>query len=131
MFTLLPGKHHTREEGMCLMELVAYLAGETHSDKPRCASPTITLFARAANDLLHNEDRQKLIPLAWEIMGSRCNKCESARLRALTDYGIVRLAPKLEPYYAECTVNGLLFRQEQLSVAVHGISVSSHSIQGQ
>ena len=35
---------------MCLMSLVAFLAGEPHSDSPGCASPVVQAFAVAVND---------------------------------------------------------------------------------
>lgn len=43
--TLREGAHGSREEGMCVMEAVAWFAGEPHSDSPDCASPIITKFA--------------------------------------------------------------------------------------
>jgi hypothetical protein len=38
------------EGRMCLMSLVAFLAGEPHSDAPGCASPVVQAFAVAVND---------------------------------------------------------------------------------
>ena len=38
------GSHRSFEEGMCLLEAVAWVAGETHSDRPKCASPVIAAF---------------------------------------------------------------------------------------
>jgi len=48
--TLLEGGHKTREEGMCVMEAVAWAAGEPHSDHPQCACPALAVFARKLND---------------------------------------------------------------------------------
>ena len=39
---------------MCLMSLVAFLAGEPHSDAPGCASPVVQAFAVAVNDQCTN-----------------------------------------------------------------------------
>lgn len=38
---LKEGSHEARERGVCAMEAVAWLAGEKHSDAPRCACPVI------------------------------------------------------------------------------------------
>ena len=34
---LASGSHHSWRQGACLMEAVAYVAGEEHSDHPQCA----------------------------------------------------------------------------------------------
>ena len=43
-------KHASFEDGACLMEAVAWVAGEPWSDKPRCACPVIGDFLRHFND---------------------------------------------------------------------------------
>ena len=73
------GDHETREEGICLMELTACLAGEEHTDTPECTSPTLTYYATRANDTLEQEPRQKLIPLAQELTSANCPECEERR----------------------------------------------------
>ena len=55
---------------MCLMSLVAFLAGEPHSDAPGCASPLVQAFAVAANDLMPGAARQRLKPFAPRIIGT-------------------------------------------------------------
>ena len=56
------GSHETREDGMCVMEAVAYVAGEQHSDAPQCASPVISAFMRSWNDgLPSDEERNRLL----------------------------------------------------------------------
>lgn len=56
------GEHNSREEGMCIMEAVAYVAGEPHSDRPECACPVISMFMRTWNDGLETgEDRSRLL----------------------------------------------------------------------
>ncbi len=60
--TLKSGSHATREEGVCAMEAVAWLAGEPHSAAPKCASPVIGGFLRSWNDALTtDESRQRLL----------------------------------------------------------------------
>jgi hypothetical protein len=54
------GSHDSPDEGMCVMEAVAVVAGETFSDHPACASPVIGAFLRSWNDSLNDTDRQQL-----------------------------------------------------------------------
>jgi hypothetical protein len=70
-FTLSRGGHETREKGVCIMEAVAWFAGEAHSDAPQCACFVIASFARALNDLLNDEERQRLKPLIPALAMSR------------------------------------------------------------
>ena len=49
---LLPGNHPTREHGMCAMELVAWLAGEQHTDQPECTCPVLAALVRTFNDVV-------------------------------------------------------------------------------
>ena len=55
---------------MCLMSLVAFLAGEPHSDAPGCASPLIQTFAVLVNDHMPHAARQRLKPFAPRIIGT-------------------------------------------------------------
>ena len=58
------------EGRMCLMSLVAFLAGEPHSDAPGCASPVVQAFAVLVNDLMPLAARQRLKPFAPRIIGT-------------------------------------------------------------
>jgi len=73
---LRKGSHDARERGVCALEAVAWLAGEPHSDKPRCACPVIGAFVIAWNDALPtDEDRNRLLkPLIPRLVGSRSTK---------------------------------------------------------
>ena len=55
---------------MCLMSLVAFLAGEEHSDTPECASPLIQAFAIRINDNMPHKARQRLKAFAPRIIGT-------------------------------------------------------------
>jgi len=55
---------------MCLMSLVAFLAGEDHSDSPRRASPLIQTYAVRINDHMPYAMRQRLKPFAPRIIGT-------------------------------------------------------------
>lgn len=64
------GKHQSPTHGTCLLEAVAYIAGEKHSDHPECASPTLGAFGRELNDVLPDDKRQRLVPLVPLIVGT-------------------------------------------------------------
>jgi hypothetical protein len=62
----------TRDAGrMCVMSLVACLAGEDHGDSPGCASPLIRAFAIPLNDNMPHAVRQRLKPFAPRIVGTQ------------------------------------------------------------
>lgn len=56
---------------LCVMSLVALMAGERHSDRPDCACPVITAYAIKLNDALDDATRQRLKPFAPRIIGTR------------------------------------------------------------
>ncbi len=68
---LSEGNHDYREEGMCVMEAVAYVSGEEHSDHPLCADEQLTSMMVCLNDELYDHDRQKLRPLIPLLIGTR------------------------------------------------------------
>ena len=51
------GSHPSREDGMCAMEMVSWLAGEAHSDEPRCTCPVLAALVRACNDAMGDAAR--------------------------------------------------------------------------
>jgi len=64
----------TGDRDLCIMETVAYMAGEPWSDSPACASPVVSAFLRSWNDALSDADRDRLLPAAvWvpRLVGSR------------------------------------------------------------
>jgi hypothetical protein len=71
-FTFGTGMHDNREDGMCLMEAVAYVAGEDHSDHPACASPVISSFLRGWNDRIKDDSRRTelLSEFVWRLPGT-------------------------------------------------------------
>jgi hypothetical protein len=54
------GGHKDRSNGLCVMEAVAFLAKEPHSDHPECTCPVIAAYTRILNDFLGDKDRQRL-----------------------------------------------------------------------
>lgn len=69
---LTKGGHFTREEGMCLMEAVAYIGGSGHTDRPDCACPVVTEFAIEVNDNIDDDNIRNaaLKPVIRNILNS-------------------------------------------------------------
>jgi hypothetical protein len=62
---------HDPGAAMCVMEAVAYVAGEEWSDHPKCASPVISAFMRSWNDALPEADRNRLLkPYVLRLVGT-------------------------------------------------------------
>lgn len=80
--------------GMCLMEAVAYVAGERWSDHPACASPVLAAYGRTLNDTLTHEERQRLLPLVPLLVGTSASQAvEHQRAYLLADAAVRVLAP--------------------------------------
>ena len=69
--TLAAGDHDPDDGEMCVMEAVAFIAGEEWSDRPECASPVIGAFMRSWNDALDDDDRQDLKRYILRLVGSK------------------------------------------------------------
>lgn len=72
---------------LCVMSLVAMLASEPHSDRPRCASPAIAAFARPINDAMDRTTRQQLrlfAPRILDTAGGNEADCRTVLHRMLT-----------------------------------------------
>ena len=67
---LVPRVGERRESELCVMSLVALLAGERHTDRPATACPVIASYAIKINDTLDCDARQGLKLLATRIMGT-------------------------------------------------------------
>jgi|SRR5581483_2253096 len=68
--TLTAGAHWDRDEGLCVMEAVAWWANEKHSDHPRCVDPLIAEYARHLNDKMLGDVRQRLVPYIPRLVGT-------------------------------------------------------------
>src|SRR5215210_7648303 len=69
-FELVSGIGEPDRGTACVMSLVAHLAGEGHTDRPRCASPLIRDFAIPINDHMPREARQRLKPFVPRLIGT-------------------------------------------------------------
>lgn len=67
---LVPQVGDRRMQELCVMSLVAVLAGDLHSDRPTTACPVLTAFAIRINDAIDCDSRQDLKPIAARIMGT-------------------------------------------------------------
>lgn len=71
---------------LCAMEYVAYVAGEPHSDTPKCVSPVLTRFVIALNDSLDDETRQRLRPYLVRQIGTAGDGQDEARSYMALDW---------------------------------------------
>ena len=80
-YPLQRGSHPHRDDGMCAMEMVAWLAGEAHSDEPECACPVIASLVRACNDSMSDPARNRYLrPLVPQLVQTRADRrVEQAR----------------------------------------------------
>src|SRR5579885_842457 len=67
---LKSGGHVKNSKEFCVMEAVAYVAGEPWSDHPQCACPILSSFMRSWNDSLDDATRQKLKPYIPRLVGT-------------------------------------------------------------
>ncbi len=74
---LMEGEHGTREEGVCLLEAAALVAGEDHSDTPRSVPCDVALLGQRVNDApVWDTDQQRtdvlltLIPAMLQAVDS-------------------------------------------------------------
>jgi hypothetical protein len=91
--TLAYGSHDTREDGVCLLEAVAWFAGEPHSDHPACVSPVLASYGRSLNDLLPDGKRQQLRPYIPLMPGTSGDGRDEARGYLALDWLIRTYAP--------------------------------------
>ena len=110
------------EGRMCLMSLVAFLAGEAHSDAPRCTSPLIQTFAVLINDHMPREARQRLKPFAPRIIGTNdgFDPVRAEILRQALAEGILAKAPGQCPTGARTRMRKALAPSAPLAVAPQG-----------
>lgn len=78
--TLDKGNHESFESGHCALELVAWLAGDDHTDHPVCMSPVIAAFVRRWNDDLSDADRTPLLrPVLPRLIGTAADAATESR----------------------------------------------------
>ena len=102
---LVPRMGERRESELCVMSLVALLAGERHSDRPATACPVIAAYAIKVNDTVDCDTRQGLKLMATRIMGTNDGRlialdAESGELCLdFGQQGEVRIDPGMELWW--------------------------------
>nr|MDT0658072.1 hypothetical protein [Micromonospora sp. DSM 115978] len=81
--TLDKGAHNNRDDGVCLLEAVAWWAGEEHDDAPACVSPILAAYGRSLNDVLPDGRRQELRQFIPQMPGTRDDLDETRGYLAL------------------------------------------------
>jgi hypothetical protein len=66
---LARGKHRSPRRGACFMEFASFLGGERWSDHPSCTHPLLAQLARRVNDLIGDDERQRLVSLIPVVVG--------------------------------------------------------------
>ena len=95
--TLTYGAHKDRETGLCVMEAVAWFAGEPHADHPKCACPVLTSFAIRLNDRITDDaERTRIMrPLIPRLANTRRTKeLETRRGYIAADFAVRDCAPR-------------------------------------
>jgi hypothetical protein len=80
---LEPGSHRNPDDGVCVVELASVVAGETFSDRPDCVCDVIAAYLRAWNDRAGYAQRQRLLPYATRVIGSRSDRATTHHRRDL------------------------------------------------
>jgi len=75
------GSHYGPSEGACFMEMISFLNGEKHSDKPECVHKNLIPVGINANDFLSNESRQHMVPFMTAFMGTQDIDLEMVKAR--------------------------------------------------
>ncbi len=98
-------------QGVCLMEAVAWVAGEPHSDHPKCACPVLTELGIEINDSSSDGTRQDLIAAIPALIGSKTSskRTRFKRVRRATElalHAVLQAIPDsyLRPGKADSTV---------------------------
>ena len=91
--TLAKGGHEDRTEGTCLLEAVAWFAGEPHTDRPSCTSVVLGSMGRGLNDVLPDEKRQQLVPFVPRMVGTAGDGHDEARSYLALDWLIRTYTP--------------------------------------
>lgn len=73
------GGHDPGSGEFCLLEAVAFFAGEKHSDHPKCVSQVIGAFGRRFNDDLDDEGRQQLKPFIPRMVGTNTGPADDEK----------------------------------------------------
>ncbi len=123
---------NTQPDGVCLMEAVAWVTGEEHSDRPECACPALTELAILINDGVNDRVRQELLPAIPALVGSKTNsgKVRFNRVRRLLDALIDAIIPSLLKNVDEeySIITAVLVRELQQHMLVGGAATNKRHL---
>lgn len=86
---LVRGAHSAREKDLGVMEAVAWLAGERHTNHPAAASPVIASFCRLVNDVVGDDERQRLVAYVPRLVGTTApHEVELCRTMIMADWAV-------------------------------------------
>ena len=110
---LLSGSHPSFDNGACAMEMVAFLAGEPHSDSPTCACPVVAAFVRRLNDGIKGDERRTelLRPVLARLVGSRSTRdVERRRGWLAADWALRHAVPLMLDLHPELATHAAALR---------------------
>ena len=81
------------DDGMCVMEATAYIAGEPWSDHPTCVSRVLTDYCINLNDRWDDVARQRLVPFIPRLIGTRDDGLDETRGYLALDWLIRTFTP--------------------------------------
>src|ERR1700676_5377451 len=90
---LKTGAHTDPLDGLCAMEMVAFIERLPHSDKPPCTCPVIGAYVRRLNDNMSAEERQSLLAYLPRLVGTVSKKHELERATVAAWRAIKVFAP--------------------------------------
>ncbi len=126
---LQKGRHRRPGDGVCAMELVAWMAGESHTDHPQSVSPVIAAFSRCFNDALDSAHRRRLALLTARMIGTcGTRQLDLARSQMLWNWMITSVVPEWlvaaeRPDLADTVV---AHRSGSLDTATRALDVHGH-----
>lgn len=85
--------HDSPSDGMCVMEMVSFLAGEEWSDNPPCSSPVVSRFCQVINDKFRQDVRDKLQSYVPRLIGTASPSHDIERAEYLAWSAIRIFAP--------------------------------------
>jgi hypothetical protein len=91
---LVRGIGNPRLGRLCVMSFVAYLAGDCHTDRPRCASPVIRSMAVLINDQMPPATHQRLKVFVPRIIGTN-DGLDDVRVKILARAVLDEILPRV------------------------------------
>lgn len=76
---LSTGAHDSPNDGLCAMEMVAFMERLEHSDTPKCTCPVLTKYVIRINDVMPNNRREELKSRLPFLVGTVSEKHELNR----------------------------------------------------